>query len=71
LGKCLGANIEEQAELWLKGLAEPTEKVQMRVYLPPVEMLDSKEEVNCLAIRLILLQLRNLSQLSNLLTGLR
>jgi len=71
LRKCLGPYIEQQAELWLEGLAEPTEKVQMGVYLSPVEMLDSKEEVNGLAIRLILLLLGNQAQLSNLLTGLR
>jgi hypothetical protein len=43
----------------------------MRVYFPPVEMLDSEEEVDCLAIWLISQLLGNHSQLRDLLTGLR
>jgi hypothetical protein len=43
----------------------------MRVYFPPVEMLDSEEEVDCLAIRLISQLLGNHAQLRDLLTGLR
>lgn len=43
----------------------------MRVYLPPVEMLDSEKEVDGLAIRLISVLLGNHFQFSDLLAGLR
>jgi hypothetical protein len=42
----------------------------MRVYLPPIEMLDSEKEVDGLAIRLISLLSGNPFQFSDLLTGL-